>query len=309
MRIDNVSFPYPVLGISDDIQPTLHETGCDIPDIQINEAGNEFSIDITLKLENSDILNYIKNDYAEYSVEVSCKTTKYRKCMVSDTPNFTFNINKNLLNGKLEFDSFVIAKTDILDYKNYGLNPDYEGHTINLHKGDLLVAYRKCSFPVNVDLRNVRNMKSFMRVMKNDRTNERSVIYDLTTSKISILLPEEMMVEYNKKAINDADKEKQRKAVLKASLFLEALTYALLRYKDFKEREDLMWVNAITYRMQEPDIRDFCEKILNRDDGADDEINMDDLFKLAHMMLNQPYLNMLKCVSAKDDVASILTEE
>lgn len=309
MRIDNVSFPYPVLGISDDIQPTLHETGCDIPDIQINEIGNEFSIDITLKLKNSDILNYIKNDYAEYSVEVSCKTTKYRKCMVSDTPNFTFNINKNLLNGKLEFDSFVIAKTDILDYKNHGLNPDYEGHTINLHKGDLLVAYRKCSFPVNVDLRNVRNMKSFMRVVKNERTNERSVIYDLTTSKILILLPEEMMVEYNKKATNDADKEKQRKAVLKASLFLEALTYALLKYRDFKEREDLMWVNAITYRMQEPDIRDFCEKILNRDEGEDDEINTEDLFKLAQMMLNQPYLKMLKCVSAKDDVASILTEE
>ena len=148
-----------------------------------------------------------------------------------------------------------------------------------------------------------------MRVMKNTSMNERSVTYDLTTSKILILLPEEMMVEYNKKPTNDAGKEKQRKAVLKASLFLEALTYALIKYHEFKDREDLMWVNALTYRMQEPDIRDFCEKVLNKDEDTDDDINMDDLFKLAQMMLNQPYLNMLKYVSAKDDVASILTEE
>ena len=202
----------------------------------------------------------------------------------------------------------ILLILDILDYKNVGLNSDYEGHTINLHKGDLLVAYSKCSFPINIDLRNVHNLKSFMQVVKNERTNERSVTYDLTTSKILILLPEEMMIEYNKKNTNDIDKEKHRKAVLKASLFLEALTYALLRYKEFRDREDLMWVNALTYRMQEPDIRDFCEKSLIREDSSDDDISMDDLFKLAQMMLNQPYLNMLKCVSAKDEVSTILTE-
>ena len=310
MRIDNVSFPYPVLGISDDIRPTLQETGCDIPDIQITESGNDFCFDVTLKLEDNDILQYIQDDYAEFSVEVSCKTTKYRKCMVSSYPHFSFNMQKTLFNGKLEFDCFVIAKKDIFDYQNKGLNPDYEGHIINLHKGDLLVAYRKCNIPVNLDLRNVRNLKSFIQVKKNENPHEQSVIYDLSTSKILILLPEKMMIEYNKKPTNDAEKEKERKVVLRASLFLEALTYALLNYQKYKDREDLMWVNALTFRLQEPDIRGLCENILsNSDDNTNDDSTAEDLFKLAHLMLNEPYLNMLKYISAKDDVSPILTEE
>lgn len=309
MRIDNVSLPYPVLGISDDIKPTLKETGCDVPDIRLKEEGNEFIVEVNLNLEDSDILNYIHDGYAEYSVEVSCKTTKYRVCKVSSDPNFAFRIKKNLLNGKLEFDSFVIAKKNISNYQNDGLNSDYEGHIINLHKGELLVAYQKCFYPINVDLRNVREMKSFIRVVKNERQNEHSVTYDLTTSRIQILLPEEMMTEYNKKPINNANKEKERKAVLKASLYLEALTYALINYQEFRNREDLMWVNALTYRMQEPDIREFCEDILIRDEQSEETQNIDDVFKLAQMMLNQPYLNMLKYVSEKDEVASILKEE
>ena len=44
MRIENVSLPYPVLGISDDIRPTLEETGCSNPDITIEEDGKNFRV-------------------------------------------------------------------------------------------------------------------------------------------------------------------------------------------------------------------------------------------------------------------------
>ena len=57
MRIENVSLPYPVLGISDDIRPTLEETGCSNPVIMISEEGDLFRISVTLKLENNDIVN------------------------------------------------------------------------------------------------------------------------------------------------------------------------------------------------------------------------------------------------------------
>lgn len=59
MKTENVSFPYPVLGISDDITPSLEETGCASPEIIITEHGDDFRISVSLKLENSDILNYI----------------------------------------------------------------------------------------------------------------------------------------------------------------------------------------------------------------------------------------------------------
>ena len=53
MRIENVSLPYPVLGISDDIIPTLEETGCSAPRINLEEEGDSIKISVELKLENS----------------------------------------------------------------------------------------------------------------------------------------------------------------------------------------------------------------------------------------------------------------
>lgn len=308
MRTENVSLPYPVLGISDDITPTLEETGCANPEIIINEEGDSFHISIVLKLDNKNICDYIQNEYAEYSVEISCQSTMYRKCISSSTSTFDFTIKKNLLNGKLEFESFVIASKDILNYKNEGLNPDYEGHVINLHKGDLLVVYKKCSIPLNLDLHNIRNMKSFMTVQRNNRPNEHSVTYELDSSKILILLPEEMMVEYNKKPSNTSESEnEERKVILKASLYLQALTYALLHYQKYKGK-DYMWVNALTYRMNEPDIKDFCTEFINNE-LDNDSMNIDDMFKLAHMMLNQPYLGMLKKISSDENtVGNILND-
>lgn len=296
MRIKDVSFPYPVLGINDDIMPTLEETGCSEPDIKIFEEGDSFRISVVLKLENDDILNYIKKGFAEFSVEMSCPSTMFRGCFTSPSPEFNFKVEKCLLNGNLEFETFVIVKKDINDYRNEGLNSDYDGHIINLHKGDLLVAYEKSSIPLNLDLRNIRNMKSFMKVLKNDREDERSVTYDLDGPKILIYLPEDMMIEYNKKS-SDPSENNKRKKILKASIYVQALIFALIHYHEYKDSGH-MWVNALAYRMKEDDLKDFCADILNDEFIGYDMQNMEDLFKLAHMMLNQPYMDMLKQIGA-----------
>ena len=116
------------------------------------------------------------------------------------------------------------------------------------------------------------------------------------------------MTEYNKKSSN-APEEDERKAVLKASLYLQALTFALLHYNKYKDR-DYMWVNALTYRMNEPDIKDLCADILNNDSEEPDSASIDELFKLAHIMLNQPYLGMLKKISnGNNSFKQILNEE
>ena len=296
MKIENVSFPYPVLGINDDIIPTLQDSGCSKPDINIEEEGDSFRIYVTLKLANADILKYIEDDYAEFTVEVSCPSTMFRYCWPSPKPKFDFTIKKELLNGNLEFECFVIAKKDIPDYHNEGLNSDYDGHTINLHKGDLLVAYSKGSYPLNLDLRNVRNIRSFMTVLKNNNENEHSVTYDLEGPKILIYLPEEMMVEYNKRP-SDTTENNKRKKILKASIYVQALTYALIHFQKYKD-DGYMWVNALAYRMKEDDLKEFCTDILNDEFIGYDMQNMEYLFKLAHMMLNQPYIDMLKQISA-----------
>lgn len=315
MRTENVSLPYPVLGISDDIRPTLEETGCSDPSIKLTEEGSSFRISVTLNLDNSDILNYIQDGSAEYTVEVSCKTTMFRKSITSSIPSFTFLIEKKLLNGKLEFECYVIVKKDIFDYKNAGLNSDYEGHVINLHKGDLLVVYRKSSIPLDLDLRNIRNMKSFMTVKLNPNPKVRSVTFDLdnkSDGKILILLPEAMMAEYNKKPPREresvSEESERRKILLKASLFLNALIYALMHYQKYKEK-DYLWVNALTYRLNLSDLREKNDELFNNNTESFDLDSLNEIIDLAQILLNQPYLSMLKEISYKGNIVKSIFDD
>lgn len=282
MKIDNVSFPYPVLGINDDIRPTLEETGCASPTITLEGDQSNFYVNVDVKLENEDILNYIKNGDAEYSVEASCQSTLFRLCQTSNVPTFSFTIEKSRLNGKLTFETFVVAKRNIVNYQNKGLNPDYAGHKITIKKGELLVAYKHTFFPLDLDLRNVRAPKSFMAVRKNPNEQAKFVEFDLESPKIQILLPEAQYETFHSNKLAQKGKDS-----LKASLFLNALTYALLHYQEYKEK-DYIWVRTLEYRLCEESIMTGfdLDEIFDSDNDGDTSA---EIFKLAQAMLNIPY--------------------
>lgn len=285
MKIDNVSFPYPVLGINDDIRPTLEEMGCASPVITLEKDQFNFYVNVDVHLENEDILSYINNGDAEYSVEASCPSTLFRLCQTSDIPTFSFSIEKNRLNGKLIFETFVVAKRDIVNYHNKGLNPDYIGHKIAIKKGELLVAYKPTFFPLDLDLKNVRAPKSFMAVRKNPNEQAKLVEFDLESPKIQILLPEAQYETFHSNKLAQKGKES-----LKASLFLNALTYALLHYQEYKER-DYLWVRTLEFRLCEKSIKDEFDLDEIFDPENNGEISAE-IFKLAQAMLNAPYCSL-----------------
>lgn len=293
MKIYNVSFPYPVLGINDDIRPSLEETGCASPQITLEEDNSFFYVNVDIKLKNEDILNYIKKGDAEYSVEASCQSTLFRLCHTSDLPTFSFPIEKNRLNGKISFETFVVAKRDIVNYQNQGLNPDYAGHKIIIKKGELLVAYKPTFFPLDLDLKNIRAPKSFMTVRRNPNDKAKLVEYDLESPKIQILLPTTQFEIFKTKklALNGKD-------FLKSSLFLNALTFALLHYQEYKEK-DYVWVHTLEFRLCEEAIRNEfnLEEIF---DPENEEDNSDEIFKLAQAMLNTPYVSLFERIAEEN---------
>ena len=293
MRIENVSFPYPVLGINDDITPTLEQTECAVPSIKAEYDGKDnILISVNIKMPNQDIMQYIIGGDAEFSVEVSCRDTLFRHCEKFSDLEHTFSIQKKKLFGEMTFETYVIAKRDINNYTNSGLNPDYTGHVINLHKGDLLAAYTPTSISLDIDRINVRIPKTFMSVDKNPDVKEKRVRINLNAPKIQILLPEDLYLQYKPISNSNAFQEE-----LKASLYLDALFFALLHYPENKTK-NYIWVRAIEYRLQEETIQKAIEDIGN--------INIDDLFNpqsgedysteyyiLAQTMLNLPYKDLI----------------
>lgn len=290
MRIDNVSFPYPVLGISDDIKPTLEDTNCESPVINVYKEGNSIVISIQISLQNEDILNYIEKDDAEFSLEVSCPATLYRYCENFKMLQHTFSIPQTKLNVELNFETYVIAKRNIQNYTNRGLNPDYNGHVINLNRGDLLVAFRPSRKSLDTDLRNIRNPKSFISVEKNTDSQTKHVFYNLEDQKIQILLPESLFMKYQR--------IKDEKVLFKASLYFDAVVYALNRFAKYKSK-NYLWVRVLKNRMQE-------EAVLNAfDDDLDDlfegevkEDITDEIYKLAQIMMEFPYNGLMDKIIA-----------
>ena len=204
------------------------------------------------------------------------------------------------MNIELHFETYVIAKKEIPNYQNKGLNPDYQGHIINLHKGDLLVAYRPSHVLLDMDLRNIRNPKSFMSVTKNSDPNVKHVCFNIDDPKIQILIPESTFPKYQDAA--------SQKTTLKASLYLDALVYALLRFGQYKN-SNYLWVRTLKYRLQEDAIRNAIDvdfEDLFEENRKQDDI-IDDVYKVAQAMLNLPYTELLnELAEAKENVGTLV---
>ena len=290
MRIDNVSFPYPVLGISDDIKPTLEETNCESPVINVYKDGNNIVISILIALQNEDIIDYIEKDDAEFSFEVSCPATLYRHCEKFKTLQHTFSIPQSKLNVELIFETYVIAKRTIQNYSNRGLNPDYDGHIIVLNRGDLLVAFRPSRKSLDMDLRNIRNPKSFISVDKNTDAQTKHVFYNLDDQKIQILLPESLFEKYQR--------IKDEKVLFKASLYFDAVVFALNHFARYNSK-NYLWVRTLKYRMQEDDvINAFDDDLDELFDGEVKEDIANEIYKLAQIMMEFPYNGLMNKILA-----------
>lgn len=98
MNLDNVTFPYPVLGINDDILPKP-----ETPDVSLTADEYYYYFKVELKYDNPDISSLVKKGYAEHVCEVVCASTKYRHCFKSNSGIFSIKISRKYLAGKIVF--------------------------------------------------------------------------------------------------------------------------------------------------------------------------------------------------------------
>ena len=148
MKLNDVSLPYPVLGINDDIYPLLESDAIIMPDPEVDERFFNFSI--RLNQYNSDITNLIQNGQAEYMCEIHCQRTMLRKCITSPDQDLSVTLDRKSLSGKVEFNCYIIVKDYIADYRNSECNPDYEGYGFDLEPGDILAVFPQRYYNVDI---------------------------------------------------------------------------------------------------------------------------------------------------------------
>lgn len=283
MKLNNVSFPYPVLSYyTDDILPMLEENSivCNV-----SKQRDAYAFEIKLLLKNKDILDLIHSGAAIYTCEIDCQKTFYRKCEISKNGYFKFSIPRESVRGVIVFTCLVIAVREINGYFNKGLNPDYDNQKFNLDAGDLLVAFPQQRYDVDIKYDELQTAGAFMRIKK-DAVGNQYTWFDISGDMIDIVLPESLFDRW----VN-INNELLFSAIIHSSIVFNALIYALF---SINEKKDCLWARTIQYRLN-------TEK--DKFEGLDIETS-DDILKIAQILLGDPYMRLfdsLKLIKEQSD--------
>ena len=270
MNLSNISLPYPVLGISDDIFPQLKD---DCIRMTPNKTGRSYCFDITLMQENKDISILIANGFAEYVCEVNCPRTFYRKSFASQSLELHIEIPKGLLCREVSFTCLVIVKKNIAGYTNRGFHPDYQGFSFDMSPGDVLVAFGKAVYNIDIEYDKLQTAGAFMQIRENVEGKD-FISFNVAGDKIEILLPTKLYEMYD----NEIGRDFAFSEIFHSSLVLNALVYAL---QYIEEYSDTLWARTLKYRIN-------TEENLQQYDLSD----KDNTLELAQVLLGNPYKRM-----------------
>lgn len=276
---NNISLPYPVLGISDDVFPLLKDD-CIYMAAPDKSSPYDYIFRVELKQENKKIAQLIEDGQAEYACEVTCKDTYLRLCKHSSSAKFEIKLPRRDVKGRINFNCFVAAKKPILGYSNNDFNEDYKGFTFDLEVGDLLVVFPMAYYNTEIKYDKLFAAGSFMQIEEAADGIDR-VWFDLSKPKIMIEMPHDLYEQYLK--IGNRFPE-----IIHSSLVHNALVYALINLSDYADK-GLLWADSLMSRVTEPELRDFDLDV------------MDQVYKVADILLKNPYKRLLDSLEKIND--------
>lgn len=272
MKYNDISLPYPVLGVNDDIYPLL-EDDC----IQIGspiKTAKDYVFEVKLSYQNEEIEQLVSDGFADYVCEISCKETFLRKCFTSQHPFFKIKLARRDVNGRINFNSFIAVKKTIVAYTNKGFNEDYSGFSFDLNKGDMLAVFPSASYNTSIKYDKLFAAGSFMQIIEASDDVDKTW-FNIDEDRIYIELPHVLFEQYRKYG-------NQFPEIVHSSLVHNALVYALSNLKSYEDSGKL-WADSLMQRMAEPELQPFSD--------LDDMFNV---FKAADIILQDPYKRLLE---------------
>ena len=244
MSQNNLAYPYPVLtAYSDDVQPALVEENVQVGEMQIND-NNDYVLPLTLILEDQQLLQLITDGKAEYTFDINCPASLYRRCINSNHNEVKIDFPFKRVSGVVKIRPYVIAKT-AFSYQNSAFHPDYGNESFEIEKGDVLAIFNEITYDFEINYNQLKAFSSIMFIRKSEDENERDIHYLMDEPKIVIVLPVDKFDQYNQfKA------DPQYTNAVHASLAQNALL-AVLMQTDWNDEDpqEPLWKRTIRYRV------------------------------------------------------------
>lgn len=239
MKLNDVSFPYPVLGIHNDILPELGDNCLIVEAPKVTPR--DYIFEINVELNNPDIQGLIESGDAEFSCEVDCAKTFLHFCKSGKEPHFTIVVSRKDLVGRITFSLFVSVKKSIKDYHNSGFHEDYAGLNFDLVPGDVLAIFGTAYYDADIKYDKLQTAGSFMHVCEG--VGRSYTYYDISGNSIDIYLPSPLFAQYRDSLGNGFA------SIFHSSIAFNALLQALYNINPDDGAETRTWAKSILYRI------------------------------------------------------------
>lgn len=276
MNFNNISFPHPVLGVSNEVLSEIKRIEKD--DISINPNNHSYEVKVKYTFHDEALRQMVLDRKAEFICEATCSNTLYREIIRSEKPKIAFEIPRKQVKGRVEFVCLLVAKENIESYSNANFHQDYDGFSFEIEKGEVLAYFGDFSFNADIKYEKLKAVSSFMEIVPNEELTYTHV--DLKKSKIEIQLPLDTYKLYQSDFISQ---EVKFVPIFHSSIVLNALLMALY---NFEEHKDYLWAKVIDYRLKN-------EKQF-KDVNFDEKENIPEI---AQMLLGNPFKRLLECLN------------
>ena len=261
MRIKNSLFPYPVLNSKSQISSY---SGVNFSFDYDEEQDKEFYYlkNICIKLDDSNLINLLKNGEVSAAVVVECSRTIYRKSFNIGLEPVDVKIPINNLRGPIEVSCFMYAKGNIYNFHSNSFNKIYGDYSFKIDKFDIVAADDGYNCKVDYDEEQDNKISSIFVVIPSADEEADTMDIDLKRKCIKITLPGR---EYGFYTNMKNDSKYQN--LFFAILAIPALSYALNKVQEDDYDNAILkydWLRSVTdayKKIYEHDISEDWKKL------------------------------------------------
>jgi hypothetical protein len=245
------TFPYPVLRphnddyLDSDIQTTA--------EFLIDHDGRKVNFEASIAISSEDILELIEQKKAHVSVNISCRSTFFRKSLKTFGDSVEGSFDYGDFKDEVEVSTYVVANERVSNFFPEDLNPEFGETPFKLEKGDVLAMDEpQISY---FDRDSFKPLSSIFSLVKNPNKSDSEWVVELSESDIVIVVSPS-----TKEVIDVARNNKTHLAVLMNSLYFSALTHAISALKvDEGEYTDRKWAKVLTKKIHNTDNLDLAK--------------------------------------------------
>jgi hypothetical protein len=277
MNISKYNYPHPIYGKSGNFNTLIPDF---IPTIEFDDSYHIIKIKVEIKSRS--INGLISTGKAKLFCEVTCSSTFYRKCFISNNENnyeIEIKIHKSQLRNKVEILTLIIATKSIHEYHPHEVNLFFSEKYYDIEYGDVIAFLG--NFYRNVDMHSSET-KDFIKIIKDDDAN--ILKFDFNDDYIKIRVPAD---QFNQ--LVRIKNDERFSNILISSFVVPGLHGALSHFLNMYDEDNIIsnrqWYQFLEYKIQSIYGSDESIITINQISELIEEILKDSSKRLIHSLI------------------------